>query len=111
MQLYKREVIHSLFYEILTEFIEKSLRKYSPRASTFPLPDRDDLEVDFQFDIRPRPIFLFGVKDNTKARLATISCLEFQKKKQCCPGKISLSADKYRSISWLTADTVGNDLK
>ena len=30
---------------------------------------------------------------------------------QCCPGKISLSADKYRSISWLTADTVGNDLK
>ena len=81
MQLYKREVIHSLFYEILTEFIEKSLRKYSPRASTFPLPDRDDLEVDFQFDIRPRPIFLFGVKDNTKARLATISCLEFQKAK------------------------------
>jgi hypothetical protein len=29
----------------------------------------------------------------------------------CCPGKISLRADKYRGISWLTVNTVGNDLK
>jgi hypothetical protein len=29
----------------------------------------------------PRPLFLFGVKDNNKARLATISCLEFQRRR------------------------------
>ena len=37
----------------------------------------DQYEVDFQFNIGSRPIFLFGVKDDDKARLATISCLEF----------------------------------
>lgn len=79
MQLYKREVIQSLFYELLTEFIEASLTRYHPRPNTLPIPDRDDLETDFQFDVRPRPIFLFGVKDSAKARLATISCLEFQR--------------------------------
>lgn len=79
MQLYRREVIQSLFYEMLTEFIEASLTRYHPRPNTLPIPDRDDLETDFQFDVRPRPIFLFGVKDSAKARLATISCLEFQR--------------------------------
>lgn len=79
MQLYKREVIQSLFYEMLTEFIEASLTRYHPRPNTLPISDRDDLETDFQFDVSPRPIFLFGVKDSAKARLATISCLEFQR--------------------------------
>ncbi|PIY49002.1 MAG: hypothetical protein COZ06_15110, partial [Armatimonadetes bacterium CG_4_10_14_3_um_filter_66_18] len=27
------------------------------------------------------PLYLFGVKDNSRARLATISCLEFQRNK------------------------------
>lgn len=79
MELYKREVIQSLFYEMLTEFIEESLREYNPKPTTYPISDRDDLEVDFQFDIQPRPIYLFGVKDNSKARLITISCLEFHR--------------------------------
>ncbi|MBL7192176.1 DUF1828 domain-containing protein [bacterium] len=81
MQLYKREVIQSLFYEQLSEFIEDSLRKYNPRTNICPIPDRDDLEVDYKFEILPRPVFLFGVKDTAKTRLATISCLEFQRHK------------------------------
>lgn len=81
MRLYKREVVQSLFYEILAEVIEEDLKIYSPRPNIFPLPDRDDLEVDYQFDIKPYPIYLFGVKDSAKARLATICCLEFQRAK------------------------------
>jgi len=81
MELFKREVIQTPFYEMLTEFIEDALRKYNPRPKVFPIADRDDLEVDFEFSIRPRPIYLFGVKDSTKARLTTISCLEFQRAK------------------------------
>jgi len=81
MQLYRREVIHSLFYELLQEFIEASLGKYRPRANSFPIPERDDLEVDFEFEIKPRPVYLFGVRDSAKARLAAISCLEFQRNK------------------------------
>jgi hypothetical protein len=78
MQLYKREVIQSLFFDMLAEFIEQSLPKYNPRPNVFPLRERDDLEVDFQFEVKPRPIFLFGVKDSAQARLTAISCLEFQ---------------------------------
>jgi hypothetical protein len=81
MQLFKREVIQSLFYEMLTEFIEESLKRYNPRPKVLPVPERDDLEVDFEFDIKPRPIYLFGVRDSAKARLTTISCLEFQRSK------------------------------
>ncbi len=81
MRLYKREVVQSLFYEILEEIIEERLKQYNPRPHIFPLPERDDLEVDYQFDIKPYPIYLFGVKDSAKARLATICCLEFQRAK------------------------------
>lgn len=79
MRLYKREVIQSLFYELLTEFVEEGLKAYNPRPSLLPIPRRDDLEVDFALDAKPHPVYLFGVKDTAKARLVTISCLEFQK--------------------------------
>ena len=81
MQLFRREVIQSLFYEMLEEFINQSLGKFNPRPKTYPIPNRDELEVDFQFDIKNRPIYLFGIKDNAKARLSTISILEFQRAK------------------------------
>ena len=77
MRYFKREVIESLFYEILDEFIENELQDYKPQKSVYPLPNRDDLEVDYQFSPNGYPVYLFGVKDNLKARLATISCLEY----------------------------------
>lgn len=81
MRLYRREVIQSLFYEQLASFIESNLRAFNPTEHALPIPERDDLEVDFRFDVEPHPIFLFGVKDVAKARLATISMLEFQKQR------------------------------
>ena len=46
-----------------------------------PLPERDDLDVDWRF---PSPlskdVFLYGVRDTAKARLAVLSCLEYQAK-------------------------------
>jgi hypothetical protein len=77
MQYYRREVIQSLFYELLEQFIAENLAEYRPRPRTLPIPEHDEYEVDFQFDLGRRPLFLFGVKDNAKARLVTISCLEF----------------------------------
>ncbi|MSV30083.1 MAG: DUF1828 domain-containing protein [Bryobacterales bacterium] len=78
MQYYKREVIQSLFYEQLDEFVEEKLAAYNPRRKTLPIPDHDEYEVDYQFDVGARPLFLFGVKDSDKARLAAISCQQFQ---------------------------------
>jgi hypothetical protein len=81
MQFFKREVIQSLFYEQLAEFIEERLAEFNPRTHVLPIPDHDEYEVDYQLDAGPRPIYLFGVKDSDKARLAIISCLEFQRRR------------------------------
>ncbi len=79
MQLFKREVIQSLFYETLNDFVFSELGEYNPFANVFPIPERDDLEVDLQISLPNKPVYLFGVKDFAKSRLVTISCLEFQK--------------------------------
>jgi len=79
MRYFKREVIESLFYELLEEFIFKELTDFKPRKSVFPIPDRDDLEADYEFTPNNHPVYLFGVKNIPKARLSTISCLEYQR--------------------------------
>jgi hypothetical protein len=81
MQFFKREVIQSLFYEQLAEFVEERLAQFSPKPHALPIPDHDEYEVDYQVDVGLRPIYLFGVKDTDKARLVTISCLEFQRRR------------------------------
>lgn len=81
MRLFRRETLASLFEELLAEFIQESLARFQPTASVFPIPERTDLEVDWQLRPNGTPLYLFGVKDNARARLATISCLEFQRNK------------------------------
>lgn len=78
MPYFKREVVESLFYEMLEEVIMKDLADYSPQKSVLPIQERDDLEADFQFTPNGHPVYLFGVKGAAKARLATICCLEYQ---------------------------------
>lgn len=77
----KRETLSSLFEEMVAEFISDSLNRFLPNQSIFPIPERDDLEVDWIFNVAEKPLYLFTVKDSSKARLATISCLEFQRHK------------------------------
>lgn len=79
MSQFKREVIQSLFYEMLEEFICTDLAKYNPVPKVLPIQERDELEVDFAFNTSQKPIYLFGVKGTPKARLSTICCLEFLK--------------------------------
>ncbi|MBW1702538.1 MAG: DUF1828 domain-containing protein [Deltaproteobacteria bacterium] len=79
MRLFKREVIKSLFYEMLDEYVMDKLARFRPEPKMLPIPERDDLEVDYELKEFARPIYVFGIKDDTKARLTTISCLEFQR--------------------------------
>lgn len=79
MRYFKREVVENLFYDILDEFINEELQEFKPQKKVLPIPDRDDLEADYSFSPNGHPIYLFGVKDVSKARLATISCLEYQR--------------------------------
>lgn len=80
MALYRREVIANLFYEMLKDKVESCLGEFSPREDVTPMPQREELVVDYSLD-RTTPIYLFGIKerDTAKLRLAAVSCLEFQK--------------------------------
>jgi len=79
MQAFKREVIQSMFYETLNDFVASQLAVYRPQPQYVPIQNREELDVDWRFPIEGRDIFLYGVKDTAKARLAALSCLEFQK--------------------------------
>jgi len=80
LKYFKREVIENLFYEMLDDFIFNDLQEFNPKKKVLPIPERDDLEADYSFSPNGHPIYLFGVKDASKARLATISCLEYRNK-------------------------------
>jgi len=79
MRYFRREVLASLFEEMLAEFIQAELTRFKPTQTILPIPDRDDLEVDWELRPNGVPLYLFAVKDVNRARLATISCLEFQR--------------------------------
>ena len=81
MRYFKREVIENLFYEMLGEFITQELQEFKPQKKVMPISNRDDLEADYSFSPNGHPVYLFGVKDAFKARLATISCLEYRMQK------------------------------
>lgn len=81
MRYFKRELLASLFDEMLAEFIQAQLLRFNPRQTVLPLPDRDDLEADWELHPNGVPLYLFAVRDANRARLATISCLEFQRHK------------------------------
>lgn len=78
MQLFKREIIQNLFYEMLDDFVSNSLDRYHPQRDYTPIADREELQVDWSFPFTSRPIFLYGVKDSSKSRFAALSCREFQ---------------------------------
>jgi hypothetical protein len=81
MKYFKREVVENLFYEMLDDFITKELQEFKPKKKVNPIPERDDLEADYSFSPNGHDVYLFGVKDVAKARLATISCLEYRMQK------------------------------
>lgn len=77
MKLYKREVIQSLFFEMLDEFVFKNLAQYEPQKDFHPLPDMPEYEVNYCFNHRRVPLYLFGVNNSSTARLTIISCQKF----------------------------------
>lgn len=78
MQQFKREVIQSLFFEMLGEFIETELAQFKPKRNIRPLDHRPELEVDWGLSPNSRPLYVFGVKDTSSARLTTITCQAFK---------------------------------
>jgi len=84
MGLYRRETIANLFYETLDDYVIGDLQRFQPKAQVQPIPNREELEVDYAFSAGRTPVYLFAAKekDSAKLRLIVIACLEFQKAAQ-----------------------------
>lgn len=77
MKLYKRDVIESLFFEMLDNFILTKLASHNPQKDFYPLPDMPEYKVDYCFNHKRVPIYLFGVNNIPTSRLTIISCQKF----------------------------------
>lgn len=99
MRLYKREVIRSMFYDLVKEFVAAGLKKYRPQFNVKPIETRPELEVDYLFENGRYPLYLFAVKDDSKAKMVTISCLEFMN--AGIPFKSAVVYEDFESLSRL----------
>jgi hypothetical protein len=108
MALYRREVIANLFYEMLHDKVEERLGGFSPREDVTPLPEREELVVDYALLDRPTPIYMFGVreKETPKLRLTAVACLEFQKAK--LPFRSVVIHQDFESLSRIDRQIITN---
>lgn len=81
IRYFKREVIESLFYEQLGEFITSELKSYHPQKDVIPIEGQEEYQADYEIRPNGTPNYIFAVKDTSKARLAMISYLEFMRRK------------------------------
>lgn len=79
LDIINREVVRSCFYEMLNQFFNNNIKQLfdSVQNDIYPLGNTD-YKVDFAIP-QKKPIYIFGIKDNTKASKVVISCLSFQK--------------------------------
>lgn len=107
MRHWRREVIHSLFFESLADIVKVKLARFQPEQDVYPLDDDGGIyRVDYRIQRPRRPVFLFGVNGRDNAHLAVISMLQFQNKGLAFQGAVvaeeleSLTkADRLRVVS------------
>lgn len=76
MDIISRELQKSMFPEMLRTFVGECLKDFDVTENYTPTSDKH-LIVDYKISA-PRPIFLYGVNENTKASKVVISCLTFK---------------------------------
>jgi hypothetical protein len=95
------------FYEDLEEYVATGLARFVVSRKSRPIESRPELEVDYVFDAK-RPLFVFGVKDGAKARLATIACLEFEK--QAIPFRSVAVHENFENLSATDRSLITNSV-
>ena len=80
MDIISKEMAKSYFYDLFEEFVKDVLLKeYNVNAGIRPIKG-SDLMVDYESPLGRKPLYLFGVGDDSKASKVVISCLTFQTK-------------------------------
>lgn len=108
IDLLRRETIRSLFFENLNEFITGQLKQYHFIQNYLPTKDKQ-LIVDYQIPAPSgamKPLFIFGVNENTKASKVVISCLSFQK--QRIPFRSLIIHEDFGSLSSFNRNQITN---
>ena len=80
MEIISKDVAKSYFYELFEDFVKDALKKYNVNVGVHPIKG-SDLKVDYEIPLSGKPLYLFGVADDTKASKVVISCLTFQTKR------------------------------
>jgi len=104
IEILGRETVRSMFYEYLGSFISDRLTRFKAKRSVCPTTD-PELVVDYAIDAK-EPLYLFGVKDDTKAAKVVISCLSFQKRK--IPFRSVIIHENFDSLSRFNRNQITN---
>ena len=91
----QRELVKSLFFEYLNDFIESDLVEYEIVRDYAPSSDKS-LVVDYVIKAR-KPIYMFGVNSDSRASKTIISCLTFQRER--IPFRSLVVHEKFDSLS------------
>lgn len=108
IDLLRRETIKSLFFERLDGFMSDQLKNYGYLQNYQPTRDKQ-LLVDYHIPSSAsgiKPLFIFGVNENTKASKVVISCLSFQK--QRVPFRSVIIHEDFESLSSFYRNQITN---
>ncbi len=79
MRYWSREVVRSVFYDDLKEYINSELTLFQPIADQCPIPENPIFSVDWSLTHQGHTFYIFGVRGKEKAKNVAIALLEFQK--------------------------------
>jgi citrate lyase gamma subunit len=100
----QRELVKSLFFEYLNDFVDSSLANYGVTKNYTPSTDKS-LVVDYVIKAS-KPIFLFGVNSDTKASKTIISCLTFQR--EAIPFRSLVIHENFESLTAFNRQQITN---
>lgn len=108
MDMLSYDIVQSLFYENLNSYMQESLKQYDYAKDFRPTKD-NQLVVDYHIPAHTngtKPLFIFGVNENTKASRVVISCLSFQKQK--IPFRSLIVHEDFDSLSSFNRNQITN---
>lgn len=105
MEIISKEIIKSYFYELISDFILDSLKKYNVKTNVVPVKN-SDLIVDYELPVKEKPLYIFGVGDDSKASKVVISCLTFQT--QHLPFRSVIVHEDFNKLSQFNRNQITN---
>lgn len=104
IDILRNEVVKSLFYDHLNDFIFDAFKKYNVTEKFAPTNDKE-LVVDYHLPAA-KPLYIFGVNKDTKASKVVISCLTFQK--QHIPFRSLIIHEDFNGLSAFNRNQITN---